>query len=402
MCINRSRLPRRCVLFLKDEKDKLLLQPETYLFGEWVGQTNTVFLTPYLPPCGSFSTIGVYGKHTENKERCQELWTVWPKGKSLVAKRFVNIEDIELPVELIYSTDTYARTPFSPLEMEILWNKKVTIIGNGTGGAKIALELARAGIGCIKLCDPEKIDFSNISRHEGDLFDAGKPKTQVLAERIYRINPAIYIETYAEDIFKQPLKKVKKILNSDLVVAATDKTSIQLLINELTHKSGIACVFGGCYEEARGGEVFYTLPGEKMPCLACLRADLKQPKKSAKIDYSTATGPEDYQGEPGLHAAIDFITCLEIQICLAILLHKVPTSRLAKLIDPRFNFILVGGALASGFYRFKKPFDIFFQPLKGPRKNCVACGDSGWLLQDMINPPSNTKDSRTNLKKEDK
>ena len=128
-----------------------------------------------------------------------------------------------------------------------------------------------------------------------------------------------------------------------------------------------------------------------MPCLACLRANLKQPQKRAEIDYSTATGPDDYEGEPGLHAAIDFVTCLEVQICLAILFREVSTSRLAKLIDPRFNFILVGGALASGFYRFKKPFHIFFQPLKGPRKDCLVCGDSSLLLQNAIDMQNKEK-----------
>jgi len=75
---------------------------------------------------------------------------------------------------------------------------------------------------------------------------------------------------------------------------------------------------------------------------------------------------------------------------------------LAKLIDPHFNFILVGGALASGFYRFKKPFHIFFQPLKGPRKDCLVCGDSNLLLQNTIDEYSEHKNVQINFKMEDK
>ena len=113
---------------------------------------------------------------------------------------------------------------------------------------------------------------------------------------------------------------------------------------------------------------FYTLPEEGTPCLACLRAGLPIPQGEGPFDYSAAA-QGDYQGEPGLSAAVDFITAVEAQIALALLLRGLD-SALAKLIHPKFSFILVGGALAAGFYRFSRPFQIFFQPLKGPRPDC--------------------------------
>ena len=146
-----------------------------------------------------------------------------------------------------------------PGEMERLWDSTVTIVGCGSGGSKIALELARAGVGHIKIRDPETLNAANITRHEGSLFDVGKPKVHLLAERIYAINPAMHMALYPEDIFSRPPDQLQGILAGDLVVAATDKQDIQLLINELTHRFKIACVFGGCYEEALGGEVFFTL-----------------------------------------------------------------------------------------------------------------------------------------------
>jgi len=182
-------------------------------------------------------------------------------------------------------------------------------------------------------------------------------------------------------------------------VAATDKTARQLLANELTLRFQTACVFGGCYEEALGGEVFYTLPGEQMPCLACLRAGLEQPKTDVKIDYGKASSASDYEGEPGLHAAIDFISCPQVQICLGILLRKVPTSKLAQLIDPRRNFLLIGGALASGFYRFNRPFHIFFQPLKGRRRDCPVCGGLDQLLGEPAGSKENVNDQDHSLER---
>lgn len=249
-------------------------------------------------------------------------------------------------------------------------------MGCGTGGSLISLEMARAGVGSITLCDPERLELANISRHEGDLLDVGKLKTQIVAERISRINPAIKITTYPEDIFDKSQEKVTEIVSGhDLAIAATDNTAIQLVINEIMHKLGIACVFGGCYEEARGGEIFFTLPSENMPCLACLRGGLKQPQRNKDIDYSTAKGPEDYHGQPGLHSAVNFITSIEVQICLGILLRGSTSSELARMIDVKRNFLLIGGMMSEGFYRFRKPFDIYYQPLSGPRENCPVCGN---------------------------
>ena len=136
-----------------------------------------------------------------------------------------------------------------------------------------------------------------------------------------------------------------------------DKRAVQLLIDEFTQKLKIPAVFGGCYEEALGGEVFFTLPDEQMPCLACLRGGMQQPEQRGNIDYSTATGPEDYQGQPGLHAMVDFVTCTEILICLAILLREIPNSQLAQWIDPKQNFLLT--QLSHICYQTEKIKNIF-------------------------------------------
>jgi len=263
---------------------------------------------------------------------------------------------------------------FLKFQTDPLPNKRVLLFGLGSGGSKIAIELTRSGVGNFLLCDPDRFEYANVSRHEGDLTDVGKPKVQLATERIYKINPAVKVEIFCENIFDWDSEDIEKLFSqADLVIASTDVTAVQLLINRFAYRLKKPCVFGGCYEEALGGEVFFTLPNENMPCLECLRGNLKQPEKLGEIDYSNATGPEDYQGQPGLHAAVDFITCVEIQIALGILLRESETSKLAKMIDPKKNFLLIGGMMGEGFYRFKKPFDIFYQPLKGPRKTCPLC-----------------------------
>lgn len=373
----------RCRLFLKDKADKKLLTPCTRLYGQIIESVDLIFMTPYKRADNSLHWIGIVQGKPGPEHQIPLLINIIEENGNLIARGFIRKKYIEVVVEVVYMSDCYERTPFKQSEMDALWQKRVIIFGSGTGGSNIALELARAGVGSITLCDPQKLDFANVSRHEGDLLDVDKAKTQVVAERINRINPAITIKTYFEDIFESSLDRINRIISEhDLVVASTDITAIQLIINEITYKQGIACVFGGCYEEARGGEVFFTLPGEKMPCLACLRGGLKQPKRNRNIDYSTAVSSEDYHGQPGLHSAVDLVTSIEIQICLGILLRENKASRLAQMIDAKRNFILIGGMFAEGFYRFKKPFEIFYQPLKGPRKSCPVCGNCTSLIEE--------------------
>lgn len=270
--------------------------------------------------------------------------------------------------------ELFSRTPFSPQALAGLYRKKVLIFGAGSGGSRLAVYLAQANVGTICLADPGRLQAHNILRHTGTVLDIGKLKVDVVSDTVLMNNPGVTVEAYPLDLFAEdsPITAREALRGADLILAATDKTEIQLAINALAWEMGIPAVFGGCYESARGGEVLYTLPGEGTPCLACLRAGLSAPPREGPFDYSAATRIEDYQGEPGLSAAVDLITAIEAQIALALLLRGTDSS-LPKIINPRLNYLLIGGALGAGYYRFARPFHIFFQPLKGPRPDCPVC-----------------------------
>ena len=51
------------------------------------------------------------------------------------------------------------------LEVDILANKRVLIIGLGSGGSPIAVELAKAGVGQFALADFDRVELHNLSRH---------------------------------------------------------------------------------------------------------------------------------------------------------------------------------------------------------------------------------------------
>ena len=273
---------------------------------------------------------------------------------------------------IIDLNDSLKRMPFPQKLMKIFKNASVVIFGLGTGGSRLAVGLARSGVSNFKLIDPDLLSIENISRHECDLLDLNRFKVHAVKDKILRVNPFANVRTFNFDVFKKPSILDDIFRNSNLVIGATDKTSVQLMINYESYQRGITALFGGCYEEAKGGEIMFIIPGKTIACLECWEGGRTCPKKLGKIDYSNATGPEDYKGEPGLNAAINLITDVAEQYAIALLLRN-EDCEMAKLIDPKRNLLLIGGALGKGYYLFEKPFHFILPILKGPWAKCGTC-----------------------------
>ncbi len=76
--------------------------------------------------------------------------------------------------------------------IEQLMSKNVLVVGLGGVGGICAEMIARAGIGKMTIVDADNVDLSNTNRQIPALHStAGRLKTEVMAERIRDINPAI-------------------------------------------------------------------------------------------------------------------------------------------------------------------------------------------------------------------
>ena len=75
--------------------------------------------------------------------------------------------------------------------LQKLNNSRVAVFGIGGVGGHLADALARAGVGRIHLIDRDVVSLSNINRQAVALHSTvGRPKAEVMAERIRDINPA--------------------------------------------------------------------------------------------------------------------------------------------------------------------------------------------------------------------
>ena len=300
------------------------------------------------------------------------------QGKSIVFYYWQNNHWVQTKPEFVNLSDIYLRTPFPKRLMNILHDSCVGMIGIGSMGSKIATGLARTGIGHLKLADPDTFSVENIFRHECNLTDLKRNKARAVKELIWKINPVIKVDAFPCNIFENSRLRDMFFNKTNLIIATTDLVSVQLKVNQESLRRNIPALYAGCYTEAKGGEVFYVLPGETPLCYESLRTGTQQEARQKKYRYTNAQNREEYEGEPGLNAAINFVSDVAEQYAIA-LLSRHQKCQIAKLINPQRNLIFIGGALGKGFFYLKdkscftKPFEFVFPCFTARCSHCEIC-----------------------------
>lgn len=164
---------------------------------------------------------------------------------------------------------------FSPIGengQKKLINSKVTIIGCGGLGSNIINNLARSGVGFIRIIDKDKVELSNLQRQL--LFDEKDvelktPKVVAAREKLGLINSSVEIEAVVDEVNKKNIQKY--IEKTDLVLDGTDNFDIRYLINETCIKNNIPWIYGSV--AASYGIVCNILP-ESEYCLRCIFKEL--------------------------------------------------------------------------------------------------------------------------------
>ncbi|MBI2845442.1 MAG: ThiF family adenylyltransferase [Chloroflexi bacterium] len=144
----------------------------------------------------------------------------------------------------------------------------VTIIGTGPRGSKVAEQLARAGVGRLRLIDRDYIETHNLESQslleEKDIED-GLPKAVAAAYKLAAINSQIKIEPLVADANPQTIKQL--LAEAEVVVDGTDNFPTRYLINDTCVESRVPWIYGGTV----GWEgITATVIPYKTACLRCL------------------------------------------------------------------------------------------------------------------------------------
>jgi len=166
--------------------------------------------------------------------------------------------------------DLYSRSK-GLLEVDVLGKKSVAIVGLGSFGSHVSIELAKSGIGEFHLFDFDRLELANVARHTSGVSELGRYKTCSVRDAILQKNPYAIVNTYEVNINEQQGVFEAVVKDVDIVLALTDENQSRYLINHLALKHKKCALFGRAITRAEAGDVF-RLRGydHKSPCLVCL------------------------------------------------------------------------------------------------------------------------------------
>lgn len=228
---------------------------------------------------------------------------------ALAVKAFVKTESavVECAVKWIPEKSALYSRSKGLLETDALAKKSVGIVGLGSGGAPIAVELAKAGVGNFVLIDFDRLELSNVARHVCGINDLGRYKTFAVRDAVLQKNPYAEIKTLEADVTQERDMCAEALSTVDVIIAASDNDRSRFFINEVALRYKIPAVFGRAITRATGGDVMRVRPFEG-PCYSCLYSQNVRPEGSDDEEISQEEQAKkllpEYTSEKELQAAI--------------------------------------------------------------------------------------------------
>lgn len=143
---------------------------------------------------------------------------------------------------------------------------RVFLIGAGGLGGPVAIYLATAGVGEIRICDFDVIELSNLNRqilHTDERV--GHPKADSAGKTLREINPSIKIVQIRERLEESNADEI--IGAPDVIIDCLDNYPTRFLLNAYSIRKRIPLVHGAIW--GMSGQITFLSPPET-PCLRCL------------------------------------------------------------------------------------------------------------------------------------
>lgn len=152
-----------------------------------------------------------------------------------------------------------------------LLSARVAVIGAGGIGSPAIRYLAAAGVGMLRVIDDDLVSFDNLQRQV--LFgseDVGRPKIEVAAEAVARLNPDIAFEGIGQRL---DAGNVGELLDgSDLILDGSDNFATRLVVSDYATTAEIPLVSAAIGQfQAQVGTFFGWEEGR--PCYRCFVGD---------------------------------------------------------------------------------------------------------------------------------
>ncbi len=127
--------------------------------------------------------------------------------------------------------------------IEKLKNANILVVGLGGVGSFAAEFLARAGVGNLTIVDGDTVDITNVNRQLPALHSTvGKNKVEVVAERIFDINPEVHLIPINEFLSPERMDEMLENNKFDYVLDCIDSVSPKLALIKACRRRKIKIV----------------------------------------------------------------------------------------------------------------------------------------------------------------
>ncbi|MDW7669380.1 MAG: ThiF family adenylyltransferase [Bacillota bacterium] len=360
--------------FWNNYKEKILIwcKVDTKIISKIIKDViiNQSELESYLP--SAINTL-------IDKDNDHVLLVSKEEGSKLVAfvrfiKNLVVICDLQ---KLDEKTNPYKRID-GLVPLEELKEKKVAIVGLGSGGSIIALELAAAGIGELYLVDKDRLELVNIFRHICDKRDIGRKKVDAVKSKIQDSSFPVKVYKFSKDVIYNPYEFREFIKDTDLVICATDTPDSRSLTNYVCNTLNKNLILVCAFDNARIGEIIRVVP-EKTACYECSRiylSDLGAMVKGSDDPDVIPYGPQSQdKANESRGARTDVVILGAIAARIGLMTLTQGYSINFGEID--YSYLTWGSVKNNSYpppFKFNNPFSMNYSNLK-IHPSCPICGD---------------------------
>lgn len=198
----------------------------------------------------------------------------------------------KLRAQALTSAERQRRTP----ELVGLSTARVLLIGAGSLGSPVALELAKAGVGEQDIVDPDRVDVNNSVRHVLSPRWAGENKAMAMALDASDLNPFVEVRGHDFTVGLGPMEAAlleALIAHAGAVLDTTGSNSVARILQRYCTTAEKPLVIAGLSRGSYGGEVGIFHPGSA--CFECFvlaqrDGDVPEPHAAARSSLVTPVG----------------------------------------------------------------------------------------------------------------
>jgi len=148
----------------------------------------------------------------------------------------------------------------------MLKSKSVLVVGAGGLGSPASINLALAGVGEIRICDYDIVEYSNLNRQTlHNKSKIGMNKALSAKETLEHYNENIKVNAFTDRLTAENVSEI--VGNADVIIDCLDNFETRFILNHYSIERRIPIVYGSVWG-FDGRISFINYP--ETPCLQCI------------------------------------------------------------------------------------------------------------------------------------